>query len=104
MKTQSKEMQYYATVACQLGLMGLNANGTPNALFNPNEEVTRAQFGTALSRLLYGKAYNATRSTQLRYAAHLKALKDVGIMTKIDTPMMPELRGNVFLMLFRAVK
>ncbi len=103
MKKQSKEMQYYAVVACQLGLMGLNADGTPATKFDPNEEVTRAQFGTTLSRLLYEGENNTSDGTQ-RYTKHLEALKNADIMKNISTPMMEELRGNVFIMLMRASK
>ncbi|MEI8091371.1 MAG: S-layer homology domain-containing protein [bacterium] len=103
MKNQSKEMQYYAVVACQLGLMGLNADGTPATKFDPNEEVTRAQFGTTLSRLLYEGENNTSDGTK-RYTKHLEALKNAGIMKNISTPTMDELRGNVFIMLMRASK
>ena len=58
MDSESIEMRFYSKLACQLGLMGLNANGLQVATFNPNEEVTRAQFGTVLSRTLRGNQYN----------------------------------------------
>lgn len=60
MSTESPEMQYNARLACKLGLMGLKSDGTPDTKFNPNGEVTRAQFGTMLSRLLYNSTYNTT--------------------------------------------
>ena len=94
--------------------------------------MNRAQFGTVLSRLLFGDTYNikpgertfvisvengvktliskvantlgisSTPALQLvRYSKHLQALKDHGIMKKIETPMMLELRGYVMLMLMR---
>jgi len=50
---QTTEMKNYAKRACQLGLMGV---GMTN--FEPNTEMTRAQFGTVLSRALYGEKYN----------------------------------------------
>ena len=50
---QSAEMRFYIRISCQLGLMGV---GMTN--FEPNTEVTRAQFGTVLSRALYGEKYN----------------------------------------------
>lgn len=56
--TQSQELQSYSKTACQLGLMGLKSDGTPNTTFNPTAEVTRAEFGTTLSRLLYGSTNN----------------------------------------------
>jgi hypothetical protein len=88
--TQSEEMKFYMKTSCELGLMGLNADGTPNTVFNPNGAVTRAQFGTMLSRLLYGNQYNT--SSGVWYEAHLQALKADAIMTKISKPQMLELR------------
>jgi hypothetical protein len=44
MDNQSEEMQYYAEMACQLGLMGIDGDGNPAKRFNPNNEVTRAEF------------------------------------------------------------
>ncbi len=103
MTNQSTEMKVYAQAACQLGLMGLKSDGTPDTKFNPTAEVTRAQFGTTLSRLLYGASNNEKVGGE-RYTSHLNALKAAGIMTKIEKPTMDELRGNVFLMLMRTVK
>ena len=71
--------------------MGLDDNGNPAEKFNPTDTVTRAQFGTVLSRLLYGNVNNAQKGTQ-RYAQHLEALNNAGIMKKIDDPSMKELR------------
>ena len=81
--------------------MGINDNGTPATSFDPNGEVTRAQFGTVLSRALYGNEYNGGT---LYYTNHLNALKTAGIMTKIDTPNTAEIRGFVMLMMMRADK
>ncbi|MCX6824165.1 MAG: hypothetical protein NT085_03485 [candidate division SR1 bacterium] len=59
MNYESKEMQSFAVLSCQLGLMGLQEDGiTPQKKFEPNLLVSRAQFGTALSRLLFGNTYN----------------------------------------------
>jgi hypothetical protein len=52
MQAEDTEMRLYAKIACQLGLMGLDTEGNPTSTFNPNVEVTRAQFGTVLSRAL----------------------------------------------------
>lgn len=49
------EIQAYITLSCQLGLMGVNLTR-----FDPYGEVTRAHFGTTLSRALYGDTYNST--------------------------------------------
>ena len=82
------------TNACQLGLMGV---GITN--FNPNGLVTRAEFGTVLSRALYGDVNNGGTPY---YVEHLAALKDAGIMNNIDTPSQLEVRGYVMLMMQRA--
>ncbi len=124
MEKESLEMQYYAVIACQYGLMWLEEDGnTPKANFDPNLYVNRAQFGTVLSRLLFGDTYNIQDNERnffvtirsgmdffvlntphaplMWYSKHLQALKEAGIMMRISTPMMLELRGYVMLMLMR---
>ncbi|MEI6117850.1 MAG: hypothetical protein WCP92_00935 [bacterium] len=64
--------------------------------------VTRAQFGTVLSRTLYKDAYNTSTATTW-YQRHLEALKEKGIMTKIDNPTIEEIRGYVMLMFMRSI-
>ncbi|MDD3262208.1 MAG: S-layer homology domain-containing protein, partial [Candidatus Absconditabacteria bacterium] len=82
------------TNACQLGLMGV---GIEN--FRPYDAVTRAEFGTVLSRAIWGDANNGSDPY---YVDHLNALKDEGIMTNISNPNMKEVRGYVMLMMQRA--
>ena len=77
-------MKVYIKTACQLGLMGI---GTTH--FNPNDEISRAQFGTILSRLIWGTKYNNGSNY---YANHLNALKLAGIMTQISNPNINEIR------------
>ena len=98
MSKQSDEMKAYAQLACQLGLMWLDTDGKVSKTFNPDEIVTRAQFGTVLSRLLRWAKNNGGTPY---YAKHLQALKNVGIMTKITTPNQTELRWFTMLMLQR---
>ena len=83
--------------SCQLGIMGQNVPGNK---FRPYDNISRAEFGTALSRVLYGEENNGGTPY---YANHLSALKDAGIMTQIDNPEgRDEIRGYVMLMLMRA--
>jgi hypothetical protein len=82
------------TNACQLGLMGVGVDN-----FDPYGLVNRAQFGTVLSRALWGDMYN---DSDPYYADHLEALADEGIMNNISNPMMLEVRGYVMLMMQRA--
>ncbi|MEI6774730.1 MAG: hypothetical protein WCL18_08360 [bacterium] len=100
-ENQNAEIQFYIKLACQLGLMGLDADGIPVKLFSPKEEVNRAQFGTVLSRTLRGNQYNGGEPF---YSNHLDALQKAEIMKYIDAPGNKELREYVMLMLMRSVE
>ena len=89
----------YIQQAYQLQIMGIDAKGNPIANFNPNAQVTRAEFATVLSRVLYGDKYNQEGANFAE--KHLEALKAASIL-KDTTPTMKELRGWVMLMLMRA--
>lgn len=86
-------MKDFIIRACEMGLMGLKADGTPDILFNPNNVVTRAEFGTTLSRIYFGNENNIdlnelqrlSDSGVRRYTRHLEALQARGIM-KLITP------------------
>lgn len=92
---QSQEMRTYIQLACQLGIMWVGMQS-----FIPDWIVTRAEFGTVLSRILYGDRYN---NWELYYSNHLKILKDNWIMVNND-PNLKELRWYIMLMLMRAQK
>ncbi|MDR2540993.1 MAG: hypothetical protein LBD11_04360, partial [Candidatus Peribacteria bacterium] len=80
-----------------LGLMGMDMD-----YFQPYAVVSRAQFGTILSRLLFGNTYAGGK---VYYSNHLQALKEKGILTQIDNPEARlELRQWVRLMLMRSAK
>ena len=80
-------------------IMWINADWTPLKEFNPNEQVTRAEYATVFSRVLYGDKYNKAEWNY--YEDHLKALKEAGILTN-DTPTIQEVRGWVMLMMYRS--
>ncbi len=92
--TAEGDLAAYVTKSCQMGLMGQGIDA-----FRPNAKVTRGEFGTTLSRALWGNKYDGATPF---YANHLQALKDAGIMTKIETPSQLEIRGYVMLMLQRS--
>lgn len=103
MNKESDEMQEYAQIACQLWFMWLYSDGVQvKDNFAPNDQVTRAEFWTVLSRLLRWTKY-ATDDGNLFYKYHLEALKEKWIMTKIygDWPNSIELRWYVMIMLKR---
>lgn len=91
---ESAELKWYIIQACQMGLMGVGITA-----FNPDDVVTRAQFGTVLSRALYGDIHN---DGDPYYANHLQALKEAEIMNNISIPSASEVRGYVMLMMMRA--
>ena len=99
MQTFDKTTQYYAMAACRLWLMWYESDGvTLSKTFNPEQTVDRAQFGTILSRLLRGDKNNWWYPYYLK---HLQALQTEWIMTKIDTPLLGEMRGRVMVMMQR---
>ena len=107
----SDELRSFVITSCELNLMWQESDWvTPAKSFNPDDYVTRAQFGTVLSRLLFGDIYNIKDESKVYmnewfwYKNHLEALKNYWIMTKIDGdwPNSLERRWRVMLMLERA--
>ena len=84
----------WVTLACQLWIMWVWITN-----FRPNDLVTRAEFGTALSRMLFGLA----DGTDKYYSTHLAKLKKEWIISN-DDPTLKELRWYVMLMLMRSSK
>ncbi len=93
------ETQQFMLEACAMGLMWRDGKWGTTKLFRRADSVSRAEFGTVLSRALRWTQYD--RWWENWYAGHLEALKTAWIMTKIDTPMMQEIRGYVMIMLMR---
>lgn len=96
-----QDLYAFIIQACQMWLMGIDNKWKPKSSFDPAGVVTRAQFGTVLSRAVRWNYYNGWDPY---YNYHLDALKSAEIMTKISNPSSDELRGWVMLMLHRAHK
>ena len=88
-----EEYDFWVNLAYQLGIMWINMS---NNKFRPFDLVTRAEFATALSRMLF-----STPDWNPYYSTHLSTLKKEKIITN-DNPDMQELRGYVMLMLMRS--
>ena len=100
----SDEIKDYATKACALWIMWVNMK---NNKFKPNDIVSRAEFGTVLSRVLWWEKYNISKTSKDRpyYILHLSALKTEWIMMQIDNSTnVRELRKWIWLMLNRSSK
>lgn len=54
--------------------MGINHDGTALSHFEPHKLVTRAEFATVFSRVLYGNKYNQAGEDWAK--GHLEALKN----------------------------
>jgi len=85
----------WVTLAYQLGIMWIGIEE-----FRPFDLVTRAEFGTALSRMLYGTADGEGNEW---YSTHLEKLMNEKIITN-DNPQLQELRGYVMIMLMRSAQ
>lgn len=86
---------YTAKRSCHLWIMWIWIDN-----FRPNDSVSRAEFGTVLSRILYWDKYNVTEWEY--YKLHLQALKDNWIITN-DNPNIKEMKWYVLLMLKRYI-
>jgi len=95
------ETQQYAVKACQLGLMGLKGDGTVASTFNANDTITKAQFATILSRLVYGNTNNSTDAC--RYCKHVDALKAHGII-KVTTDLLDPLQRSVAMIMLMRIQ
>ena len=84
---------YWAKLACQLGIMWIGAD-----TFRPYEETTRAEFATALGRL----AYQIPDWKDFYYTPHLEKLNSLWVIKNTD-PTLKEVRWYVMLMLMRTV-
>jgi predicted alpha/beta hydrolase family esterase len=90
------DLANYIIKACKMGLMG---QGIKN--FRPGDKVIRGEFGTVLSRAIWGDKNNGENPY---YAKHLSELNEAGIMNNISDPNATEMRGWVMLMLQRAAE
>ena len=89
----------YIKLAYQYQIMGINADGTPIEFFNPNGLVTRWEYATVFSRVLFGDKFNKDWADF--YSKHLEALKAAWILTN-TIPTIHEMRGWVMLMMYRS--
>ena len=91
----NKDYNDWVTLAYQLGIMWINVNN-----YRPFDLVTRAEFGTALSRMLFGLEDGEWNEW---YSTHLAKLMEEQIITN-NNPNLKELRGYVMIMLMRSAQ
>jgi len=96
---ESSEIKFYAKKACALWIMWIKVKK-----FEPNKTVSRAEFGTVLSRVLWWDKYDVRNPTRKNryYARHLQILKEKWIMSQTENPLdRIELRKWIWVMLRR---
>ncbi len=100
--TNKMDKQYdnAVTKAYQLWIMWQNVK---NNEFRPNDTVTRAEFASSLSRLLYDTEEWEYKWTWKYYIPHVAKLYNEWIINKAD-PKIKEKRWYVMTMLMRTVK
>jgi hypothetical protein len=97
---ESEEIKWYATLSCALWVMWIDM---VNNEFLPNDIVSRAEFWTVVSRVLWWNTFNVVHTPLTPYyKLHLNQLKNNDIMTQINKPLtVKELRKRVWLVFKR---
>ena len=99
----NQKMQNLMVMSCQLEYMWIHTeNYEPIPDFMPDKYVSRAEFGTILSRTLWADKYEWVSGKQW-YQRHLANLKSENILENID-PNITERRWWVILMIYRSAK
>ena len=93
------DLAWYIQLAYQYQIMGINADWSPIEDFNPNKPISRWEFATVLSRILYGNTYN--QNWVKFYEKHIKALNDAQILSDTN-PNLTEWRWWIMTMLYRS--
>jgi len=93
-----EEYNNAVTLSYQLWIMWINM---PNNKFRPHDNVPRAEFVAAFSRMLFNTSDWEYKSTSKYYVHHMEKLKSEKILTN-DNPTMIERRWYVMLMLMRS--
>ena len=106
--TSSLDLQYnnWVTLACQLWLMWMWANGSISKNFNPYDTVTRWQWATVLSRALSRVNGDVVNEGNPFYKPHMNYLQSKWIIKSVINPPhdAKEKRWNAMLMLMRATQ
>lgn len=93
------DLAWYIELAYQYQIMWINADWTPMENFDPNKPVSRWEFATVLSRILFGNTYN--QSWDNYYEKHIEALNKANILND-KNPDITERRWWIMTMLYRS--
>ena len=93
------DLTWYIQLAYQYQIMWINADWSPMENFNPNKPISRAEFATVLSRVLFGSTYNQNGNNY--YEKHIEALNKANILNDTN-PKITEWRWWIMTMLYRS--
>ena len=93
------DLAWYIQLAYQYQIMWINTDWSSMDVFNPNKTVTRAEFATVLSRVLFGDIYNQNWAKY--YEKHIESLQDFGILSNTD-PNLVESKWWIITMFYNA--
>lgn len=93
------DLAWYIQLAYQYQIMWIKEDWSPMEKFNPNKTITRAEFATVLSRVLFGNIYN--QSWENYYEKHIEALEKVSILSNTN-PNLVEARWWIMTMLYKS--
>ena len=93
------DLTWYIQLAYQYQIMWINADWSPMENFSPNKPVSRWEFATVLSRVLFGNTYN--QNWLKYYEQHISALNNANILNNTD-PNITEWRWWIMTMLYRS--
>ena len=93
------DLAWYIQLAYQYQIMWIKEDWSPMEKFNPNKTVTRAEFATVLSRVLFGNTYN--QSWKNYHEKHIEALEKVNILSNTN-PNLVEARWWIMTMLYKS--
>lgn len=98
---EDDEYKEYITIAYQYQVMWIDWNWKALEKFMPNAIVTRAEFATVLSRVLFGSEFNVKDWKTPFYQEHIKALAEANILSEVNHKIT-ELKKFVLIMLQRS--
>lgn len=93
------DLEWYIKLAYQYQIMWIHWNWEPLTEFEPNRILTRKEFATVFSRILFWDKYNIDGKEY--WTKHIAALKEISVLTNGD-PALLEIRWWVMLMMYRS--
>lgn len=93
------DLSWYIQLAYQYQIMWINADWSPIESFDPDKNITRAEFATVLSRVLFWSTYNQSWTNY--YEKHIEALEQANILSNTN-PNLVEARWWIMVMLHKS--